>query len=333
MTINCYSYLDASAPVMRGVVGDLTTLLDACLVNGYGSQTAAGWAIPYTATNKRVYRAPSGNRMYLSVDDTNPAPGSYGAQNARVSSYESMSSVSAGVNPIPTALQVAALSLLGTGSVLVKSSSADTVQRPWFLFANETFFHLLIFISNTLATGATFSSSIYIGGIMYGDLVQPQKAGDAFHTLLVCGVAQGYTSNFFGAMTQTTPALTPGHWLQRPYTQFNSGIGCAKGLVGRNISNVSVMGADTNAPNFPEPISGGLVLSEVWIYENCNGQYSPRGKVPGIFSSLHNYIAIQSAFNVGDQIPGAGTYAGLTFQTCSPGVGSICFFQVNGSWT
>lgn len=44
MTTRIYKSSDASAPVMNVSAGSLLSVLDACLVTGYGAKTAAGWA-------------------------------------------------------------------------------------------------------------------------------------------------------------------------------------------------------------------------------------------------------------------------------------------------
>jgi hypothetical protein len=38
-----YRYTDTSAPTVNGTAGSLITLLQACLVTGYGSKSGAGW--------------------------------------------------------------------------------------------------------------------------------------------------------------------------------------------------------------------------------------------------------------------------------------------------
>lgn len=67
-----YKYNDPGAPAYVGdaTAGEIVKILDACLVNGYGSKAGAGWTIEYTGTNRRVYRAPAGNRFSVFVDDT-----------------------------------------------------------------------------------------------------------------------------------------------------------------------------------------------------------------------------------------------------------------------
>lgn len=44
MPVTVYKHSDASAPQMTSAAGSLLTVLDACLVDGYGSKAAAGWA-------------------------------------------------------------------------------------------------------------------------------------------------------------------------------------------------------------------------------------------------------------------------------------------------
>ncbi|WP_297486902.1 MULTISPECIES: hypothetical protein [Pseudomonadota] len=38
MTVTIYSSKDASAPALTGIAGSLVAVLDACLVNGYGTK-------------------------------------------------------------------------------------------------------------------------------------------------------------------------------------------------------------------------------------------------------------------------------------------------------
>lgn len=57
MPVTIYKSTDASAPVMNSSLGSLLTVLDACLVNGYGSKAAAGWS-------RTVIDAPTGQATY-----------------------------------------------------------------------------------------------------------------------------------------------------------------------------------------------------------------------------------------------------------------------------
>src|SRR5438309_11659795 len=87
MTVRVYKSTDASAPALTGQVGSLTALLDAILVNGYGTKTAAGWTIGFTTTKKLAYLhnltgANNACGTYLCVDD--PVLGAAARRVARV---------------------------------------------------------------------------------------------------------------------------------------------------------------------------------------------------------------------------------------------------------
>lgn len=57
MATQIYKHTDASAPQMTSAAGSLLAVLDACLVNGYGAKSAAGWS-------KTVVDAPTSQAYY-----------------------------------------------------------------------------------------------------------------------------------------------------------------------------------------------------------------------------------------------------------------------------
>lgn len=57
MPLTIYKSTDVGAPVMNSSAGSLLAVLDACLVNGYGSKAAAGWS-------KTVIDAPTYQAVY-----------------------------------------------------------------------------------------------------------------------------------------------------------------------------------------------------------------------------------------------------------------------------
>lgn len=101
MPITVYKGTDASAPTFSNAVGATIAILDACLVNGYGATPGAGWTIEYTGTNKRVYRAPAGNRMRIRVEDA-AVGAATAAGRTQVVAYETMTDVDTGTNPFPS---------------------------------------------------------------------------------------------------------------------------------------------------------------------------------------------------------------------------------------
>ncbi|SDQ41841.1 hypothetical protein SAMN05216569_1050 [Pseudoxanthomonas sp. CF125] len=110
-----------------GTNGDLCTLLDWALPQ-------AGWAIEYTAANARVYRAASGNRLRVNVRHDSAISGA--AQRCFVRGCESASSATAITDPFPLASQV-----VDANSNWLVSTTASTVDRPFIICLNETFFY------------------------------------------------------------------------------------------------------------------------------------------------------------------------------------------------
>src|SRR5690606_18510430 len=124
------------------------------LVTGYGAAAGAGWAREFTGTNKAVFRAATGNRLRLRVDDT-------GTTEARAVGYESMTDVDTGTLAFPTNGQVAG------GLYIRKSNTADNTARPWVLIATGTAFYFLPDSGGTdwlvAPTAANISGQFFFG--------------------------------------------------------------------------------------------------------------------------------------------------------------------------
>lgn len=129
-----YRSTDASAPVLRGQAGSLVALLDACLVTGYGSKSAAGWTKPYTGTNKAAFRI-GGTGHYLRVDDAFNT-----FIEASVTGYTAMSDVDTGTGLTPASAVRA----------FRKSNTADATARAWVVAADERTFYLWMQFNGSL---------------------------------------------------------------------------------------------------------------------------------------------------------------------------------------
>jgi len=162
-----YKSSDASAPTLTGQVGALIGVLDACLVNGYGSKSAAGWTKAFSGTNLASYLPSAGH--YLDVNDA--AAGAGGAQEATVRGYESMTAVGTGTNAFPTTAQIAS-----PGEFIRKSATADATARGWLLIADQYTFYLFILSGDTAAAYQSFGF-----GRFYST-----KASDTYRSF-ICG--------------------------------------------------------------------------------------------------------------------------------------------------
>lgn len=328
MTVTVYRSTDASAPTLSGSAGALAGVLDACLVNGYGSKTAAGWAIAFTGTNLRAYRAASGNRYYLALDDT-------GTTTARGIGYESMTAVSTGTNPFPTTAQLSA------GVWYLKSSAADATARPWIVIATATTFYLFINQAN-VANSSSWTTGLY----HFGDFPS-YVTGDVYNTRIsgLIGSTNSNTNNrSISAATFASVALT-GMWLPRTYNGTGTSIACStmvdSVVHGRQAaannpimlgSTLDLTGAAISALScqWPDRADNGLRLSRLFVTENANNAL--RGYLPGLWT-MPNLISTNLV--VGDTFTGSGDYAGKTFElmrfTNTSALGAV-LMETSNTW-
>lgn len=331
MTARIYRSTDASAPALSGAVGSLVALLDAVLVNGYGSMTAAGWTKPYTATNKAVFRNSSstGTGFYLDVNDAAAAT----AKEARVVGYETMSAVATGTGPFPTVAQMT------NGLFIRKSTTADATARPWYILADETVFYLFVdagdYVSPTRATAFGF-----------GDFYS-YKASDAYRCMIVgryvenSGVDTYETFPVLSTPTSATPAanVTAGHYVARGVT--GAGGSVQFGVHGDTFLNghaanatVAAMGrANYNsayAMAYPNPADGGLYMAPAYIH-HTNG-------VRGYYKGL--WVPSQDMpLGHGDTFTGTGALSAKSFlcmqMMCQTATSSQaeCFLETSNTWS
>jgi len=317
MTVRVYRSTDASAPVLTGQVGKLTDLLDAILVNGYGSMTAAGWTIEYTTTNKRAYKQnltgsnnTSGMRLY--VDDTGPGAG--GAKEARACGFETMSAITpTGTGQFPTSSQ----SSIGVGTLVIrKSTTADATARAWTCIANGQTIYLFIETGDTTVPLAAFP-------FVFGDF-KSFKASDQYAVTIIgrnaenSGSATNDPLHIIGAATNLVYDLhnvLMGHFVARHWTGSGGSIKVGKMVdVGKfmyNNINTGMMGGwnsdtqtagyasawvalgrnaggqsnSTAAPwPYPNGPDGALWLSPIFL----NHSFALRGYLGGLWAPLHD---------------------------------------------
>jgi hypothetical protein len=145
-TPTVYRSDDTSAPSLTRELGSLSDLLEAILVDGYGSKSAAGWTVAFTGTNEKMFRndTVNGTGVYLRVDDSAPwNTTSYGA--AIVSLYETASAVDTGTGRTPAVDYPFEFYFLG---------SVSTTAMPWICIADDRTFYFASSYNNT-DTGST----------------------------------------------------------------------------------------------------------------------------------------------------------------------------------
>lgn len=306
MTVRIYKSTDASAPVLSGQAGALIALLDAVLINGYGSATPAGWAKAFSGTNLAAYRPPvGGNRFYLRIDDT-------GTTNGRAVGYESMSDVNTGVAGFPTETQFAG------GMYWPKSNTADATARPWIIAATDRM--LIMHVSSSTIANAT-NASICI----FGD-IKSYKAGDIYGTIHVgAATSAPTTSNRFEQVTvSVTGAAAPAHYITRSYAQTGGSLAVGKHTDAAKASGSIVMGGASSVLVYPNGPDGGLYMAPLWIHEIAG---HVRGTIPGLWCPLHN-----KPIEHLDTFSGAGVLGGKTFLALKIYSAGECFLETSDTW-
>lgn len=298
MTVRLYLSTDASAPSLTGTVGSLVSLLDAVLVNGYGTQTAAGWTTAFTGTNKRDYKQGTGsNGYYLDIDDSGPGAG--GAKEARLRGYEAMTALSTGTLPFPTTAQSATF-----GVVCRKSNTADSTSRPWYIVADATCFHL--FVDTGDLTSPNYSMCVSFGDIF------SYKSGDTYNTVLIGRTAENSGSNGAEAMPIITgsslavSSIPGGHYMDRHYNGIGGSVAFQKygSIFNGGTSNALVMGGSLAVLGYPNGPDNALELSQIFVgHSGCL-----RGYLKGLWSPCH-----YQPCSHGDTFSGTGNMSGKAF--------------------
>lgn len=301
MSWRIYRSTDSGAPVLTGQVGSAITLLDAVLVNGYGSKPAAGWSKAFTGTNKAAYRsgALAEARHYIRVHDAGAL--GVGAREALVRGYMAMTDVDTGTDPFPSVAQAT------DGQSLGKSQTLDATARPWVIAADHRTFIVLVMVG--------YWQLHYFGEI------QSFTPGDAYHAAIIAPNANstpdGFTANPFaylsfpGAADVTYPTIT-GHFLARGYTQ--TGTAVPAGKIG---ASTLIRPYPINADGFSNdgwgwlprvnPADGAVYLVDFLMGETS---WAIRGRLRGLYAMGHR----GSLWTSGETFPGAGAFVGKSFE-------------------
>jgi hypothetical protein len=338
-----YNASDRSAPQLTGTSGSLLALLDACLVNGYGTKPGAGWTKPYPNEGGNTigaFQQGSGSRLYLHINDAAPtASATMGTRDAWATGWDILSSISSsngsltgsvgsGNGQFPLQTQVystAAQGAIPSGSLVWrKSTTADTTTRYWTMFADSSSLYLF-----TLPQDAT-------GGYhfcMFGDIFSLKQTADTNKVMISGKSVGGYNATsderFDGgdvislALTNVAAAISLKSFMSRGPSGVGASIIVNKvGDVSKNaIVNVlesnqgTAAGYTTMTGNLPtpNPVDNSLYMSPIFISDANTGAL--RGRLRGMWQMCHPI----ANFTDGQVISGGNEYAGKTFQCVTPG--------------
>ena len=351
MTVTVYRSTDASAPTLSGTAGSLLTVLDAVLVNGYGSKAAAGWSIAYTGTNKRTYTMGSGGTgSSLYIDDTGPGAGSY--REARVAGFYTVTGLGAGTLQFPS---TASCPISGGYVAIRKSTTADSTARAWTIVADQNRFHMFLESGDVIQTGMELAYPFFFGDIFaYGPtdvwncLIMGRNiensGGANYDGYGCCDFGNGGLSSGNVAVGNYMPSSWTGagsaQWVGK-YVDLASFCFGQSQLNGQASSptasyNNCQMGIGTSAfpGNFPYPNSPD---GAGWLAQVRVGQPAFfRGYVPGMYCSMHSH-----PYNHNDVFTATGgQYSGKTFLVQDVPVYRSSYFcngqvliDITGTWS
>lgn len=308
MTVRVYRSTDASAPTLiNGAVGSLIGILDACLVNGYGSKVAAGWTKAFSGTNIACYRQGAGsNSRYVQLTDSNVDYGVF-------LGFEDMTAFNVGTGQFPTAAQLP--------TAIMRhyrwDGAASAASRGWVVVADEKFFHIYNEISVAIPTQYGAMTS-------FGDLIG-YKSADSYNTYLAGSAGNTNQSINFTSLENSLGSVSNARFLARRFDQIGASQPCG---MHTDSSVCPGFGNSSNILSYPHPVDGSMWMSRCYIHELVGSTFAIRGEVPGLWVPCHD-----RPFNHNDQFNGTGDMAGKTFQGFRAGNGTQSFcLETSDTW-
>lgn len=279
-----------------------------------------GWEEVFSKTNVSVFRSvdPTGNRMFLRVDDTN-------ALFARVVGYESMTDVDTGTGAFPTAVQMPG------GGYWHKSTTANTTGVRWKMTGDSKF----ILLSVSIYVGTSTSDVQTAPARGFGEPILLSPAGDAWGSMLSFsslgtnsgfsnGAFEGANASSFGSGAIVSPRSATGLGScvlvdVRPFTG----------------TKLTYSGNDTFMGAAPSRIDGQIKTSAMFGLESADSSAPPRSVIPGI--QFIPQSGVTSILADGDMLSGSGSLTGRRLLAVSSGnsnttVSGRYLVDITGPW-
>lgn len=313
-----YKSTDGSAPVLTGAASSLITLMDAVLVNGYGSKAAAGWTKPVANSgNIGCYKNSTGGTGFGLVVNDNGANVTSTFKEAWFTGWESVATVGSPVGTGSGQFPTAAQSLTSGHLVVRKSTTADATARAWVAAADAYTFYLWILSGDT--------ANVYFSG-MFGDIFSMAGATDAYRCMVSARSVENSGAASLVSDWDTCGNLgvtsSVGMYMPRVFGGGGSSIITSRmGDPGKislaSATSNSALAGNVQTPNGPD---GSLYLSPLWVYEISS--LAIRGRMRGLYHLCHPI----ASFADGQTLNGANDYAGKTFQIIlkGPNSGMVC---------
>jgi len=325
-----YTSADVYGPgFVNGLTGSLLTVLDACLVNGYGSgssyyKPAAGWTKQFAnSASIGCYKPASGSQCTMLVNDVGQQ--AFTGRDALVVGWKLLANLSSSILVSSQSLgtgwgqfPLPAQSLVSGSVVWKKSNTADNVGRNWIIAADA--YTMYMWIADAVTAGQYSQYG-------FGDFYSLAGTSDNNRCFIIGrGIIASVTviGTDMGDCISLGPWFTPiatqltigfaGHYLAGPMSGFGGSVRFTK----KGDSTISSGGNQGGTPNVifaaqagiisaPNPTDNKYHLSPIWVVEEISSAL--RGKLRGYYQVMH----LVAGFTDGQTINGSGDFAGRTF--------------------
>jgi hypothetical protein len=285
MAFTIFSASNASAPTLNGTVGSFLALMDACLVNGYGTKSAVGWSKPFPNTSSYGVITQGAGSAGCSLFIYDNGSGSAGGAEASITGWDTITSIeggwATGSNQFPTFAQLA----VRTGSVIVRKSAAQTATaRDWRLYADSRTVYGFIASGDSAGTWTAF---------MFGDFFSIKSGSIDTNRCIIIGRISPSSSTLGGVdrldAFSTLNGPTSGHFVSRTYTGLGGSI-----TVGKHGDAIKGSASNLNGiVPYPNPVDSGSYVSPIWVHEGTNNII--RGRMRGFWHGLHTAASYTDA--------------------------------------
>lgn len=310
MAVNVYKSSDTSAPSITGALGSVITVLDACLVNGYGSKAAAGWTKPFATTNRGVYRMPAGNQRFVNIDD------SLTTISAAATGYNTMSAVATGTERFPTKVSLNQVTGLSDFMFLHKGDDSAGTVREWMVIATDKCFYYIIRVNAAVAIKPSYSV------FFFGDY-NSHTPGDTNNTMIFSnsGMTSAASTNYtFSSMLS-----------QNPYLVNN--VCYCRSAIGLRIPTYGFLDATMglySSQKLVNPENNSIVLSPIY----CGVQPITSKILLGVLPGVYSITTPNNSLNGGStRYSFSGPeLTGKTFELKDVYAGVSLMFEVSDTW-
>jgi hypothetical protein len=320
MGVTIYRSTDVSAPVLSGTTGTLIAVLDACLVNGYGSKPAAGWTKAFSGTNLAAYKMGGSIGHYLRVDDSGPGAG--GPIEARVRGFVTMSDVNTGTGPFPTVSQKT------NGLFVRKSATSDSTPRPWLVVADNKTFYMWVLTGDATDRQYGWSFGEFFSLVPTDPMRSIIIARDTENSSTLSSTVDGLGFGVFGLGSLDSNIV--GSYVAGTVNGDVSSTAYARLGDAGLITSPSVSGgAYTGSIQFPNAVNGLLYVSPIRLkLGSSNSQI--RGRLRGLWHWGHPFA---NAVN-NMQFAGIETLAGRQFMIVKGDSSSVTLWvvEISNTW-